>query len=222
MVKFKFDIDYLLYAILLFIIAFLCYKVYTLSESSEIHYLQMCEHEEKNKFNIIFYDQTIENLKKSNRELYDSIKMYKEEIDYLVKFKYNKDYIFDTVFIEKENDLNMENEQVFEYKSKPNDTLNYTLQIGSLYEPNWYKLKLMVSEDFTITNKRYDDKNATNITTNSNANITDVTAFKKKEKNKFIDNFFFGPSITAGYDIINNDIGLVVGVSFGYKIDFNK
>ena len=222
MVKFKFDIDYLLYIILLFIIAFLCYKVYTLNEASEIHYLQMCEHEEKNKFNTIFYDQTIENLKKSNRELYDSIKMYKEEIDYLVRFKYNKDYNFDTVFIEKENDLKIENEQVFEYKSKPNDTLNYTLQIGSLYEPNWYKLKLMISEDFTITNKRYDDKNVTSITTSSNANITDVTAFKKKEKNKFIDNFFFGPSITAGYDIINNDIGLVVGVSFGYKIDFNK
>ena len=53
MVKFKFDIDYLLYVILLFIIAFLCYKVYTLNEASEIHYLQMCEHEEKNKFNSV-------------------------------------------------------------------------------------------------------------------------------------------------------------------------
>lgn len=222
MVKFKFDIDYLLYAVFLFIIAFLCYKTYQLKEISETHYLQMCEHEDNNKLNVIFYDQTIEKLKKNNRDLYDSIKMYKKEIDYLIQFKYKKEVIIDTVFIGEKDSAKFENEKVFEYKSNTNDTLNYTLQIGSLYEPNWYKLQLMVSENFTITNKRYDDKNITNITTNSVSDITDVTAFKKKENTKLLDNFYFGPSVTVGYDIINNDIGLVLGLSFGYKINLKK
>lgn len=34
----------------------------------------------------------IETLKKSNRELYDSIKKFKDKIDYLVQFEYKHNY----------------------------------------------------------------------------------------------------------------------------------
>lgn len=217
----KIDKDYVMYIIFLFIISFLCYKVYTLNEKAKYHYIQICEHENIEDFNVIFYDQTIASLKQTNKELYDSIKAYKDEIEYLAQFKYQKEYIYDTVFIEKEN-INRENEQVFEYKNELNDTLNYTLKIGSLYEPNWYKLNLMVSDEFTIINKRYDDKNVTSIGSIGNGEISDVTVIHRKENKSFLDNFYFGPAVNFGYDIINNNFGLNVGFSVIYKIDLNK
>lgn len=224
MVKFKFDFDYVIYIILLFIISFLCYRVYTLNEKAETHYLEFCEYENANKYNVIFYDQTIASLKKTNKELYDSIKHYKDEIDYLLQLKAEKEYIFDTVYIKNIIEEEKAKEQVFEYKNEENDTLNYKLTIGSLYEPNWYQLQLMISDEFTIVNRRFDDesKNITEIFSSNGSTITDVTAFKPKEKETFFSNFVFGPSINFGYDIMNKNFGVNVGFSITYNLNKKK
>lgn len=218
--KFKIDFDYIIYMILFGIIGFLSYEIIQINKVSKDHVCVLDYYKEENAFKTIFYDQTIESLKEENRQLYDSIKLYKDEIDYLLQFKYQKEYIIDTVYCDSSNtSQEYENEKVYEYTNQPNDTLNYTLQIGSLYEPNWYKLKLMVSDNFTIINKKYDDINITTIDPYSNnATISDVTVFNKKEKHNFFDNFKFGPSVTTGYDIINKKMGLMVGVSVIYEI----
>ncbi|MBR6516960.1 MAG: hypothetical protein IKT40_09020 [Bacilli bacterium] len=169
-----------------------------------------------NSLTIEYYDKQLKELKETNKNLYDSLKIFKDEIDYLIQFKYQKEYVTDTVYCnieETDKDIN-----VYEYSNDLNDTLNYTLKIGSIYEPNWYKLNLMLSEQFTIVNRKKDDLNITTIETKSNnTSITDVTALKNKNE-KFLDRFEIGPSVTTGYDVVNKNLGIMVGVSIVYKL----
>lgn len=223
MKKFKFDIDYLIYIVLFGIIGFLSFKVMQLNTTSKNHICKIEEIDKNETHKTIFYDQTIESLKQTNKLLYDSLKIYKDEVEYLLQFRYQKEYIFDTVYCDTTNHNIIKEEKVFEYSNAQNDTLNYTLTIGSIYEPNWYKLKLMVSDEFTIVNKKYDNLNVTTIDpTSSNVTISDVTAFHKEEKKSIIDNIHFGPSITAGYDIVGNNFEVIVGVSLTYDLPINK
>ena len=214
--NFKKYIHYFIYFILLGLIFSMGVKLYRIS-NLKTKYEVLIQDNNKHLAEIKFYDEKIKILKDENKELYDSLKVYKDEIDYLIQFKYRKEYIIDTVYCNTtiNNDLT---ENVFEYSNVLNDTLNYNLKIGSYYKPNWYKIKFNISEQFTIVNKKYDDFNVTTVDTkNNNATITDITVFNKKET-KFIDNFNFGPSITMGYDVINKNMGIMIGLSFTYKI----
>ena len=111
--------------------------------------------------------------------------------------------------------------KTFEYSNEPNDTLLYTLTLGSEKEPSWYKLDVDVSDKFTIINKKEGDVNITTIDPMNKGNISDVTVIKQ-DKSSFLDNFAFGPSVTAGYDVVNNNFGIMVGVSLTYKIPLKK
>ena len=217
----KTDKDWIIIAVLFVIIGFLSLQLYKLNTKTEIQIKQIHKHDEDTKrYTAIYYDQTIESLKKTNEELYDSIKIYKEQIDYLVQFKYQKTYVIDTVYCDTTT-AKKEDIKTFEYKNEPNDTLSYTLTVGSEKEPSWYKLNVDVSEDFTIINKKEGDLNITTIDPTNKGNISDVTIMKQ-DKSSFFDNFAFGPSITAGYDVVNNNFGIMVGVSMTYKIPLKK
>ena len=50
-------------------------------------------------FTVTKADEDIKKLKRENRELYDSIKSYKEKVSFLAQFKYQKVYVTDTVYI---------------------------------------------------------------------------------------------------------------------------
>lgn len=217
----KIDKDWIIIAVLFVIIGFLSLQLYKLNTKTEIQIEQIHKQDENTKrYTAIYYDQTIESLKKTNEELYDSIKIYKEQIDYLVQFKYQKTYVIDTVYCDTTT-AKKEDIKTFEYKNEPNDTLSYTLTVGSEKEPSWYKLNVDVSEDFTIINKKEGDLNITTIDPTNKGNISDVTIMKQ-DKSSFFDNFAFGPSITAGYDVVNNNFGIMVGVSMTYKIPLKK
>ena len=172
-----------------------------------------------NKHTSIMYEQELETLKKTNKELYDSLKVYKDEIDYLLQFKYKKEYVVkDTIINVDTTEINDIHEFVYT-NPIPNDTLNYKLTIGSKIEPNWYNIKFNITEQFTIVNKQINDINETTIApSTSSGQITEVTALKQKEKTKLLDNFAFGPSITMGYGLMNKQIDIVVGVSAIWKI----
>ena len=62
------------------------------------------------------------------------------------------------------------------------------------------------------------DVNQLSIRTDSKADIGDVTTFNKKQKESFLKHFKVAPSATFGYDVINNKIGLVVGVGLQIEI----
>lgn len=180
-----------------------------------------------NRYNKIYYEGTFKDLKKSNKELYDSLKKYKDQVSYLVQFKYEKQYdtgivriktkkekVHDTVFVKE--DLVA---KTYEYFSEPNDTFQYNLKINSEKEPNWYSLKAKFKDKFTIVNK--EDGNGMNhitIGSETSGDITDVTVFKKKEKRKFVDRLGIGPAVTAGYDPINRNFGIMVGVGITYDL----
>lgn len=212
-------------ACLLVILGLVAFTHYKLSQANK----KLAEIEYKdsvNNYNKIYYETSIKELKKKNRQLYDSLEASKDQIDYLVQFtakqKYStgkviikKEYIRDTVYQDSIKDA-----KTFEYTNvNPNDTMNYKLQINSTEEPNWYSLDISTSTKYTIVNKELEN-GQNHITIGDeghNADITDVTVFKKKKKS-FWDRFSVGPSVTAGYDVVNKQWGVMAGGSITFDL----
>lgn len=178
-------------------------------------------------YNKVYYEGKISDLKKKNRELYDSLKDSKDKISYLVQFTANHEYstgkvyitkhVTDTVYKEVEQE---ETEALtYEYSGEPNDTMNYKLKINSDKEPNWYQIDMRVSNKYTIVNKDYGDGlNHVTIGGNNNAEIDNVTVFKKKEKKSPFRKFAIGPSISYGYDVQHGKFGPTVGIGITYNV----
>ena len=214
----RIDKDSIFYGIFLLIICVLLCRVYNINKISE-QQIQEIEHynDGEGLYTKLYYDQTIESLKNENKELYDSIKYFKEEIDYLIQFKYKKEFSTGKVEVSKDT-IKEEEVKTFEYNSNGNDTLKYNLKIGSTKEPNWYSIDFALSDKFTIINKKIDDVNKIDIKTDNNGLIDNTTIISKKEKNNFIDNIAIGPSITCGYDFAKKEPEFIVGFSITYDI----
>ena len=199
-----------------------CYKSKKMME--EIEYIDSV-----NTYHKVYYEKTFSSLKKENKELYDSLKRYKDKVSYLIQFTHEKDYnsgkvnvkpivkdsiVYDTI---KVNETLMA--KTYEYTSEPNDTFQYKLNVNSYMEPNWYSFQAKVKNKFTIVNKdEGDGLNHLTIQPNNGGTVSDVTVFKKKEKRGFFERFGFGPSVTAGYDPINKQFGVMVGVGGTFDI----
>lgn len=175
----------------------------------------------------IYQEKKFKDLKKENKTLYDSLKAYKEQISYLTQFKYQKTYntgkiTNKPVREDVEKVINKKDTiKVYEYKSQDNDSLSYTLKIGSVSRPEWYELKTTIKEKFTLVNKTASDgTNHLTIDTSNKGNITDVTTYKKKEKKGFWKCFKAGPSVSVGYDPIHKNMGMTIGV--GVMFDLTK
>jgi hypothetical protein len=175
-----------------------------------------------NTYSKVYYDTEISNLKKKNKELYDSLQVNRNKVSYLLQFKYQKEYTTGVVHVKDKNQASTEQtiiptieekDSTYTYSSVPNDTMMYKLQVNSSREPNWYSLNVKMSDRFTIVNKS--DDNGLNVITidpQNNGSISDVTTFKKKQKKTFFQHFHVGPSVTAGYDPINKQWGVMIGV----------
>ena len=112
----------------------------------------------------LYYEKKFKELKNENRELYDSLKKYKDKIDYIVQFYHEKEYntgkvednkpkvkdsiVYDTIPITLPQVA-----KTYEYTSEPNDTFQYKLNVNSLTEPIWYSINAKVKNKFTIVNK---------------------------------------------------------------------
>ena len=210
--------DNVIYGLLIFVICLLMYKLHTISKITEEQIVEIEQFDEtEGIYTKLYYDQTIESLKKENKELYDSLKSYKDEIDYLVQFNYEKEYSTGKVEIEK-NDTVKEEVKTFEYTNEPNDTLEYDIKIGSVTEPSWYSIDFKLSDKFTIVNKKMEDANKIEISTDNKGMINNTTVLRKKEKYNFLDNIALGPSITCGYDFAKKEPEFIVGVAITYDI----
>ncbi len=175
-----------------------------------------------------YYETKFKELKKSNKELHDSLKQYKDKIDFLVQFTSKQEYntgkviikkqtVHDTVYVDS---LQFADSKTFEYtNANPNDTMTYKLQINAKEEPNWYSLNIKTNTQYTIVNKEGENgQNHITIGDNTHsADITDVTVFKKKKKT-FWSRFGVGPSITAGYDLTHKEWGIMAGASVTYDL----
>jgi len=213
--------------ILLIAIGLLCFTQYKLAKTKK----KIDEIEFKdniNTHNKIYYEASIDDLKKENRQLYDSLEASKDRIDYLVQFTAKQEYntgkviikkqtVHDTVFIDS---LQFADSKTFEYTNiNPNDTMTYKLQINAKEEPNWYSLNIKTNTQYTIVNKEGENgQNHITIGDNTHsADISNVTVFKKKKKT-FWNRFGVGPSITAGYDLTHKEWGIMAGVSVTYDL----
>ena len=176
-----------------------------------------------------YYETKFKELKKINRELYDSLKQYKDRIDYIVQFYHEKDYntgqvhtkpkiinsvVYDTVPVTIPQVA-----KTYEYTSEPNDTFQYKLNVNSFTEPNWYSIKAKVKNKFTIVNK--EDGNGMNhitIDPENGGTVSNTTIFKKEKKRSFWDRFSVGPAVTAGYDVVNKQWGIMAGTSVTFDL----
>lgn len=221
----KYGFLILLCSFMIFEVQQKCYKNW---KANEIEYT------DSNKtYHKQFNEGKFSDLKRENRELYDSLKKYKDKIDYLVQFKYDKSYNTEKViiktkevkvpvyvkngngeFIEK-----IEEPKTFEYENGANDSIEYKLKINSTREPNWYSLNVKVHDKITMVNK--DEGNGVNhltINTDNQAQVSDVTTFKRKENKNIFNKIAIGPSVYYGYDIKNKQIGYGVGITVTYNI----
>jgi hypothetical protein len=210
-------------AMFVLVVCMLLYTNYKVNSSkryvNEVEYIDSI-----GNYNKIYYEDTFSALKKENRELYDSLKQYRDRIDYLVEFTHEKEYNsgkvivkHDTVYADMEKDS-----RTYTYTSSKNDTLEYVLKINSMVEPNWYEFQAKMRNKFTIVDKSDDDSDVSIVTIkpNNGGNVSNVTVFNKKEKKKLKDRFAIGPTVGIGYDAFHNDIALTVGV--GITFDLTK
>ncbi len=179
-------------------------------------------------YNKLYYETKFTSLKKENKDLYDSLKQYKDKIDYIVQFYHEKEYntgqvhtkpniidsvVYDTILVSVPQIA-----KTYEYLSEPNDTFQYKLNVNSFTEPNWYSIQAKVKNKFTIVNKEEGGANHITIKPENGGTITEPTVWKKKEKRNFLDRFSFGPGVTAGYDPINKKWGVMVGASVTFDL----
>ncbi|MBO5633118.1 MAG: hypothetical protein J5965_29010 [Aeriscardovia sp.] len=179
-------------------------------------------------YNKLYYEKKFKELKNENRELYDSLKHYKDKIDYIVQFYHEKEYntgqvhtkpnVIDSVVYDTIPVSVPQIAKTYEYLSEPNDTFQYKLNVNSFTEPNWYSIQAKVKNKFTIVNKEEGGMNHITIEPGNGGTITDPTVWKKKEKRGFWNRFSFGPGVTAGYDPINKRFGVVVGASATFDL----
>ena len=162
-------------------------------------------------------DKTISELKKENKALYDSIKGFKDQVTFLAQFKYKKVYVTDTIYIKEQIVSNKDTIRTFSYSNGKNDSINYKLDIGSITEPNWYKLNITIHDDFTIINKHEHGLNNTTINSGNNGLIEDVTIFNKK-RDYWYKRFKYGPQVGFGYGTMKRNFDIYVGFGITYGL----
>ena len=181
-----------------------------------------------NRYNKIYYSKTFSDLKKENKELYDSLKKYKDKLDIVIQFTHEKEYntgqvtnkpkIKDSVVYDTIPVTIPQIAKTYEYTSEPNDTFQYKLNVNSFTEPNWYSIQAKIKNKFTIVNKEENGQNHITIDPENGGTITNPTVFKKEKKKSFLDRFAIGPSVTAGYDVVNKQWGVMVGASITFDL----
>lgn len=218
----KINKDYLIYFVFICIIVcfgFFNYKLYK-KTNMQVMQIEQIEEKQNNSVSVIHYEQKIESLSKLNKELYDSLEIYKKQIDYLVQFKYEKKYESGKIETDSINEIVHDKDSVvktFEYENTT-DTISYNLKIGTSEKPQWYSLDFKISDKFTIVNKNFDEYNKLDIKSDGSGKIDDITVLKKKEKKNIFDNISIGPSVTMGYNFAMKEPEFIVGFSITYDI----
>lgn len=160
-----------------------------------------------------------EKVKNFDKALYDSLKKTQDEIDYLLQFDYQRHFYTGQVTTTANDSTCQDSIQTFDYESDKNDTFIYHLTIGAVKEPAWYALDVTLNDKLTIIDKSVDDsKSHMTIDSGADAIISNVDIYKKDKKKTFWQRFHFGPAVTIGYDPINNNFGMMIGVGIDFDL----
>jgi len=169
----------------------------------------------------IHESQSINALKKKNRELYDSLNVvsaYRPEsaIQFKIKYKYKTDTIYKTEFItEYVYADNGEVEDSIYHYEKDNDTIKANIVVKAK-ELDWLTARWEINDKFQIINRTNGNLNETTINHSDNVEISDVTVWHRNKSWK--DRLFLGPSVNAGYDPALKKFTWSIGFSGGFDL----
>lgn len=165
-----------------------------------------------NTYTKIYDSKKMDALKTENKVLYDSIKHLKN-LESVIEIKYKYIYDTDTIFTDKNDTLIKDS--IYRY-STISDTISYDLDV-SAKQIHWYKLNFTLNNKFLIVTKEKDGKVQTDIKTDMGV-IEGTTIWHNKKSKSFKDRFVIGPQIGAGYDILNKNPTLYIGVGVTYDL----
>lgn len=189
----------------------------------------------KERYIKIYQAQELESLKKTNKELYDSLTAFSDKkpesaVEIRYKYKFKTDTIYKTQFVV--NNPSGNTEQIVNLTdtatSKPNtdysiysyisdnDTIQTNIDVKAR-DLEWLTVNATIHDKFIIIN-RIGENNVveTEIDHSDNVEIEGVTAWHKKSK--WTDRLFIGPSINAGYDPFKKRFSPTIGISVGYNL----
>ena len=184
-------------------------------KKSDNDFIKDTEYQKEQAYVKIYESQTIESLKKENRELYDSIKRLNDvesAIEIRYKYKYVTDTITKTEFVYNTND------SVYHYHND-NDTITCDIDVKA-NNLEWIKNRFTINDRFMIINREKDGMNQTFINHGENTTVDAVDTWHRiEDKQKWHKNFHLGIQAGFGYGVFNRkpDIFIGVGVSYDLK-----
>lgn len=158
-------------------------------------------------------DKTLYELKKKNKELYDSIRKL-TDVKEAIQVKYVLKRDIDTVYIDN---TYIPIDSIYHY-TQNSDTINYNLDIKGK-DVEWFKLNFSIQDSLMLVTRSVNGQNETTISHTTNTSIKDVTVFvpKKKFSQKVKENTYFGVGVGAGYGVFNKKSDIYIGINAGIK-----
>lgn len=184
-------------------------------KKSDNDFIKDTEYQKEQAYVKIYESQTIESLKKENRELYDSIRRLNDvesAIEIRYKYKYVTDTITKTEFVYNTND------SVYHYHND-NDTITCDIDVKA-NNIEWIQNRFTINDRFMIINREKDGMNQTFINHGENTTVDAVDTWHRiEDKQKWHKNFHLGIQAGFGYGVFNRkpDIFIGVGVSYDLK-----
>lgn len=184
-------------------------------KKSDNDFIKDTEYQKEQAYVKIYESQTIESLKKENRELYDSIRRLNDvesAIEIRYKYKYVTDTITKTEFVYNTND------SVYHYHND-NDTITCDIDVKA-NNLEWIQNRFTINDRFMIINREKDGMNQTFINHGENTTVDAVDTWHRiEDKQKWHKNFHLGIQAGFGYGVFNRkpDIFIGVGVSYDLK-----
>ena len=184
-------------------------------KKSDNDFVKDTEYQKEQTYVKIYESQTIENLRKENRELYDSIRRLNDvesAIEIRYKYKYVTDTITKTEFVYNTND------SVYHYHND-NDTITCDIDVKA-NNLEWIQNRFTINDRFMIINREKDGMNQTFINHGENTTVDAVDTWHRiEDKQKWHKNFHLGIQAGFGYGVFNRkpDIFIGVGVSYDLK-----
>lgn len=204
--KWKNIIDIIQWVLIVGLLFVACFIYFGKNNNENKHIIQTEESYVK-----IYESQKIAALEKENKSLYDSIKKL-ENVESAIEIKYVYKTKTDTITVEKF----IQKEDSIWTVEVDNDTVKTNIEIKA-NDLQWCNVSTEINDKFTIITQHNEDTEEviTEIDHSPNVTITDVDAWHTKKK--WTDNFHHGPSVTAGYDVINRNFGIMIGYSIIYE-----
>lgn len=172
------------------------------------------EYQREQTYIKIYESQQIEALRKTNKELADSVKKLKNAetaVEIRYKYKYSTDTIYSVQFVQEEL-----NDSIYHYVAD-NDTVRLNIDVKAA-QLDWVKSDFTINDKFRIINTEKDGFNQVFVEHSPNAEIEGLDVWHRDDRKKWYHNFHIGPSVSIGYGTINGNLDVFIGFGVTYNV----